>query len=210
MHRRTALVLPAAVLGGALASGFPVRVGLTRSEAAVSLPGDLLLPGATVVADRSLLVGAPPERIWPWLTQIGQDRGGFYSWTALENAMGCQVEDVRELRGEWSSRKVGEPVHLAPGMSLRVALSSENDALVLTTRDGQVPDGHEDSPAMDFEFTWTFALLPEAGGATRVHVRERYLPHSRVAEVTCRATLVGSALMSMRMLRGIKDLAEAS
>ncbi|QPK82009.1 hypothetical protein G7Y41_04180 [Schaalia sp. ZJ405] len=51
-------------LGAVLASGFPLRAGLTRSQAAVSLPGDLIVPMATVVADRGIEVRADVHTVW--------------------------------------------------------------------------------------------------------------------------------------------------
>lgn len=54
-------------LAGAVAiwaTGFPRRLGLTRSQAALSLPGDLLAPGADVVVDRAVLVKAPVDAVW--------------------------------------------------------------------------------------------------------------------------------------------------
>ena len=53
MRLRTLACLTLA--GGACAlaaTGFPRRIGLTSSQADVSLPGDLLLPGANVVGPR--------------------------------------------------------------------------------------------------------------------------------------------------------------
>lgn len=209
MRTRTALF---ATLGTATAlaaaTGWPVRQGLTRSEAAVSLPGDLLLPGATVVADRATTIQAPAASVWPWLTQIGQDRAGFYSWTAVENALGCEVTDVHEPVPAWSAREVGEEVHLAPDMALRVAVSDPGRALVLTSVGGHLPAEAAGSPAMDFEFTWAFVLVDE-GDHSVLQVRERYLPRSRAAEVACRATLVASAVMTRRMLHTLRHLAEA-
>ena len=53
MRIRSAVVVAAlAAAVGVAATGFPRRLGLTASQAAVSLPGDLLVPGADVVADR--------------------------------------------------------------------------------------------------------------------------------------------------------------
>lgn len=54
----------AAATGVAAATGFPRRMGLTASQAAVSLPGDLLVPGADVVADRGIEVPAPAALVW--------------------------------------------------------------------------------------------------------------------------------------------------
>lgn len=208
MRRSTAVAGLIGAAGAACAAtGFPVRTGLTRSQAAVSLPGDLLLPTAPIVADRAVRIRATPERVWPWLTQIGQDRGGFYSWTVLENALGCEMADVAELRPEWAARAVGDAVSLAPGMELRVAVASPGRALVLTTAGGRLPEETEGSAAMEFDFTWAFVLIDE-GASTVLHTRERYVPRTRIADLQCRAVLAGSAVMTARMLHTIKRLSE--
>lgn len=56
-----------------------LRWGTTAVEATEILPGDDLLPGNLGQVTRAITIDAPPERIWPWLMQMGQDRGGFYS-----------------------------------------------------------------------------------------------------------------------------------
>jgi hypothetical protein len=62
-----------------------LRWGATPEEVAAPLPGDEILPDADLVATRATDVDAPPERVWPWLAQLGQGRGGFYTYGALEN-----------------------------------------------------------------------------------------------------------------------------
>ncbi len=54
--------------------------GMRRRNARTDgpLPGDELVPNADVVATRSIAVAAAPERVWPWIAQLGQGRGGFY------------------------------------------------------------------------------------------------------------------------------------
>lgn len=203
---RRALAAFALGAGAWWAARASARFGLTRSQAEISLPGDLILPGARVVADRAILIRATPRAVWPWLTQMGQDRGGFYSFTGAENALGCRIDDVRELRAQWASRPVGDQVFLAPGTALRVAVAEPGRALVLTSEGGRLARAGRGSTP--FDFTWAFVLLPEGGG-TRLHVRERYRPHSRRARLICRATLPVSALMSARMLCTIRGLAEA-
>ena len=46
------------------ATGFPRRIGLTASQADVSLPGDLILPGANVAID------APASVVWDVLGHV--------------------------------------------------------------------------------------------------------------------------------------------
>lgn len=65
MRLRTLACL--SLIGGACAlaaSGFPRRIGLTASQADVSLPGDLLLPGANVVVDRGVAIDVPASVVW--------------------------------------------------------------------------------------------------------------------------------------------------
>lgn len=52
------------------AAGFPRRIGLTASQADVSLPGDLILPGANVVVDRGIAIDAPASVVWDVLGHV--------------------------------------------------------------------------------------------------------------------------------------------
>ena len=53
--------------------------------------------------------------LWPWLAQLGQDRGGFYSYQWLENLAGCQMENADRIRPKWQHRALGETVHVRTG-----------------------------------------------------------------------------------------------
>ena len=64
---------------------FPVRRwfsrwGTTPEERARAMPGDALIPDATEMSMQTVTVNAPPGDIWPWLVQIGYQRGGLYSY----------------------------------------------------------------------------------------------------------------------------------
>ena len=77
------------------------------SELAATLPGDQLVPGPAVHTTLAVPVEAAPEAVWPWLVQIGQGRGGMYSYDWLENLIGLDIHSADEIREEWQ--------HLAPG-----------------------------------------------------------------------------------------------
>lgn len=68
------------------------RWGATPDELEKPLPGDELVPDPGVVTTRAVTIDAPVEEVWPWLAQIGQDRGGFYSYEWLENLAGAACE----------------------------------------------------------------------------------------------------------------------
>ena len=69
--------------------------------------------------------------MWPWLAQIGQDRGGFYSYESLENLAGCHMRNADEIHPEWQERRPGEIVYLHPRSGLRVARFEPGRVLAL-------------------------------------------------------------------------------
>ncbi|MGM0385367.1 MAG: SRPBCC family protein [Actinomycetota bacterium] len=181
------------------------RIGATREEARAALPGDDILPDAGLQSDHATTIAAPPSAVWPWIAQLGQDKGGFYSWEVLENAIGCDITNAERIVSEWQRPQVGEPFPLAPGVELRVALVDPPRTFVASSLGGATPSD------MEFDFTWTFALTPADGGAaTRLHVRERYRTSGTWVRVAIEAIGLVSALMTDRMLRTIKRLAEAN
>ena len=74
--------------------------------------GDELMPKPLSQATRSLTIDAPADCVWRWIAQLGQDRGGFYSYTPLENLLGCEMKNADEIHPEWQDRAVGDKVWL--------------------------------------------------------------------------------------------------
>src|SRR6185312_12011565 len=107
------------------------RWGTTADERRAALPGDELVPAPGIAIDHGVTIEAPAERSWPWLAQIGQDRGGFYSYEWLENLAGCRMRNADRIHPEWQEREIGERVMLHPSYGLRVACFEPNHALVL-------------------------------------------------------------------------------
>lgn len=62
----------------------------------------------------ALTVNAPPKRVWPWIMQIGRDRGGFYSYTWLENLIGADIHNIYHLLPGLPDRQPGDTVWMAP------------------------------------------------------------------------------------------------
>ena len=86
-----------------------LRWGATDEEAGKPLPGDDLVPQPGIESTRAITVHAPAGEVWPWLAQIGQDRGGFYSYEWLENlpAPGCAMRTASTpsgSAGRWGRR----------------------------------------------------------------------------------------------------------
>ena len=48
-----------------------------------------------------MTIDAPIAAVWPWLAQIGEDRGGFYSYSLLERAVGAHIQNANTVHPEW-------------------------------------------------------------------------------------------------------------
>ena len=92
-----------------------LRWGAEPEDEKRPLPGDELLPKDGTRILHAVTIDAPVEEVWPWLAQLGQDRGGFYSYEWLENLAGCQMQNADRVRPEWQHRELGETVHLHLG-----------------------------------------------------------------------------------------------
>ena len=111
---RDVLVGGAAVVATVLAS--PVlrrvynRAGATPGEVVSSLPGDALVKAPKLGYTRAVTIDAPPNRVWPWIAQMGQGRGGFYSFDTLENLIGCGIHSVATVLPEHQQIAPGDLV----------------------------------------------------------------------------------------------------
>jgi hypothetical protein len=151
---------------------------------------------------RAVTVRVAADGVWPWIAQLGQARGGFYSYDVLENLVGCDIHSAERVVPEWQSIDVGDAVHLHPEVSLIAAVVQQGRALVLR---GGVPIGRMAPP---YDFTWAFVLRDQADGSTRLVVRERYGYSRGWARLLVEPAELISFVMSQRMLRGIKERAE--
>lgn len=96
------------------------------------LPGDELVENPKLNLTQAITIQAPVSQVWPWLVQIGQNRGGFYSYTWLENLVGCQMRNAERVVPEWQDLKGGDVVWLYPeAPPLRVLAVEHKRAIVL-------------------------------------------------------------------------------
>ncbi|XAS75691.1 SRPBCC family protein [Dermatophilaceae bacterium Sec6.4] len=199
-HLGTRAVLVAATV--LLARRTYLRWGATSTEIHGPLTGDQLLPDADLTATRAVTIRAPAAQVWPWLAQLGQGRGGFYSYDRLENVVGCNIHNADHIVPEWQPIEVGNEVRLHPDLALVVAQIDRPHAVVLR---GGVPMGTAPPP---YDFTWAFVLREYSDGTSRLIVRERYSYVHWWSLLIVEPVELVSAIMSQRMLRGIRDRAE--
>jgi hypothetical protein len=178
------------------------RWGATDDEVNRTLPGDDLISPVDLTATRAITIHATAAQVWPWIAQLGQGRGGFYSYDFLENLVGCDIHSADRIVPEWQRIDIGAQVKLAPQVALSVALVVPARALVLR---GGIPMGNTPPP---YQFTWAFVLREAANRTSRLVVRERYRYTRRWAPLLVEPVQFVSLLMTQRMLRGFKQRAE--
>ncbi|MEM8678574.1 MAG: SRPBCC family protein [Planctomycetota bacterium] len=170
----------------------------TKLESTRPFPGDDRVESPGVQSTHAITIAASPAEVWPWLVQIGQDRGGFYSYTLLENLFGCRMRNADHIHAAWQTLAVGDGVQIHPRFPPLVVTS-------LTAGHHLVLMQHAPLP-----WTWAFQLLAIGQAGCRLLVR------TRVARAGCLTSVwllpvmtVGHYVMERRMLIGIKDRSEA-
>lgn len=88
--------------------------GATPGEAARTLPGDELIPNPKWSYTHVVAIHTAPGAIWPWLLQMGDNRGGLYSYDFLENLAGCNMHSADRIVPELQDLKVGDCIKIHP------------------------------------------------------------------------------------------------
>lgn len=88
--------------------------GATEEEVKMTLPGDEFIKVFRGGYTQAISIGATPDEIWPWLVQVGQNKGGFYSYELLENLIGCDIHNVDRIIPEHQHIKIGDGLRMHP------------------------------------------------------------------------------------------------
>lgn len=183
-----------------------LRWGTTSDEATRSLPGDDLVPQPKQLSTRAITIQADAVDIWPWLAQIGQGRGGFYSYDWLENLAGCDIHNADRIIPNFQQVAVGDRVRLGPeGYPFYTVAALEPERFLLL----RGADPEQESPPV--EDIWLFYLDEIAPGTTRLIARNRRDYEPTVGNWLVWQILIEPLhfLMEQKMLRGIKYRTEA-
>jgi hypothetical protein len=213
MMRGLALAAASGLLAAVLILGLRpwyLHWGATPEEMTRRLPGDEIVTAAGPQGTRAITIDTPVERVWPWLAQIGQDRGGFYSYDLLENLVGCEMPTEDVLRPDKQSWALGDrlwmyPAQKAEGIgfaTLRVYVPGR--ALGFGTRmTGTSLDQPENG-------SWSFVLEPIDPTHTRALVRGRGATGRSLLGTAFDQSIFEPAhyAMERRMLIGLKQVAE--
>jgi hypothetical protein len=192
------------VVCGPLLHGWRTRWGVTSGEISSARRGDELIPAPDWSYNHAITIDAPRSAVWSWLVQMGQNRGGLYSYEGLENLIGCNIHNVWEIRPELQRLEAGDKISLyRNGFGPPVAIIEPERTLVL----GGPPDSSGSGA------TWSFYLLDGPGGTTRLLERGRGIAGKGIAAKLRFGPYLMEPIgfvMSRKMLKTIKRLAETT
>ncbi|MEM6571239.1 MAG: hypothetical protein AAF957_22705 [Planctomycetota bacterium] len=182
-----------------------VRWGATDAERRAAMPGDALFPAAPSSVTHAISIDAPPDDVWPWIVQIGQGRGGFYSYAALENLLGARMRNADAIEPDLQSLAVGDAIPIHPRLDpFFVDAIDAGRSLVLRGDAGAVAGT-----------SWAFSLAPSGERGTRLVARMRIhrggegAPGRAVSLLWSVLVLEpGHSIMERRMLLGVAVRAE--
>ena len=196
-----ALAIAGCIVTSPLSRSWYSKWGATESEVSKSLPGDDQVPNPVLESTRAITIQAPVSEVWPWLVQMGQGRGGLYTYERLENLAGCDMHNADQIIAEYQHLVIGDKVRLVPE-------GREPYFIVSAIEPGQALILAGDDPPT----TWAFILEPIDDNATRLIIRWRQDYESTPANVIGWRLVTDpiTFVMERKMLQGIKARVEAS
>jgi hypothetical protein len=176
--------------------------GATDEEVNEALPGDHLIPSASTIT-HAVTIDAPVDCVWPWLAELGHNKGDAYKFSWLENVI-SEAETPSGEHPAWQDLKVGDAVQIhtnyppAPVVDIKTL-----NYLVLGLALGD-----------DKAVTWSFVLREfkdkDSGSAhTRLIVRFREPAKNGIAKaIGIVATEPIQFVIERKLMLTIKKMAE--
>jgi hypothetical protein len=189
--------------------------GASDEEAAGAFPGDELVPDPNYQSTRAITINAEPEAVWPWVIQIGYQRGGFYSYDWLERQAGLkELHSTDQIVTAWQDVRPGDQVAISPVTPLDVAIVEPGQAFVLhavmNPFIAEIIDraAQPEGPFMDW--SWAFILEPAGFKSCRLiaRVRANIQPQPVGRILSWVAIEPAHFLMENKMLQGIRERVE--
>lgn len=174
------------------------RWGATDAEIAAAYPGDELVTDPASFVNRAVTINAAPEEIYPWIVQLGADKGGMYSYDWFEsNILQCRQTNADRIHDEWQNLQIGDEMKMCPEGSgpppYIIALIVPNKAIVM---------GHQENGK--WVDLWQFIIIPQVDGKSRLITRTRTMMVGGFWDLIHPGVFV----MERGMLLGIKARAE--
>lgn len=177
--------------------------GATDYELKMSIPGDDIVSTPNYHYTQAISINASKAEVWQWLVQIGQARGGFYSFELLENMIGCDIQNADRIMPQFQNLAVGDSIKLhpeAPGIPVVVVDSAK-----------MIVSGGRSENQIDAS-SWAFVLKELDINKTRLIARFRSSYSPGIGNILLQRIFVEptSLFMQKKMLIGLKQRAEGT
>jgi hypothetical protein len=198
------LLAGAGLLAALLAAGFSITIpwlhhaGASAAEVAAAYPGDELEDHPVLSWTIATTIDAPVQQVYPWLIQIGDTRGGYYSYMFIEQLIGgpALYHNADRIHPEWQNPPIGQ------GMIA--------DMLVLRAYEPNVYVLAKDTPKMGgLTWTWAWCVEPIDAQHTRLINRMRIQTPASFGGNPAALLLLdaGGFVMEQNMMQGIAQRA---
>lgn len=171
------------------------RWGSTDAEVSMVFPGDQFIKPRSEISTRAKTIHAPPSAVWLWVVRLGQERGGFFSYTFFENTFGAEMVNADQILPGDKTIKVGNRFSYF----------------------GNGPEGTygivdlvEENHLMDVA-GWCFLLQPMDEQTTRLLIRYPFVVEDTIGAKIIYYGMFEQAhfIMESGMMLGIKQRAES-
>jgi hypothetical protein len=189
--------------------------GATKEDQQRTLPGDERVPAPLVLTTMAITLDAPARDVWPWIAQLGQERGGMYSYELLENLARCQMRNADRVTPEWEM-KVGDQMRMGPqGYPVNQVVALERGRWLLMAganlKTGIADPLPQPGQTTYINYTWVLYLDERPDGTTRLISRTRlaYAPRTFAAKLMWEVfTDPIGCVMTRKMLLTLKQRVE--
>ena len=153
------------VLVGAALERLGERSGVTNAQLAAALPGDELITNPWISIDRAVSLPVSASTAWPWIIQLGKDRGGWYAPEWLEDTI--HKHSASKILVQFQNLKVGGVLPDWGGGRLTVLAVSQNNYILYGSHFAG------EASSAPYNFTWALVLESDAPSQTGFHLRLR-------------------------------------
>ena len=187
---------------------------LIKREANRVFPGDELVAHPQSQFTHAVEINAPIEAVWPWVAQIGQGRGGFYSYEALENITGMNIYNSDEVLPEFQDPEIGDIIPFSPEDGYPLVICESGRSMAIETcfdlDDNVLYDPALASPENYFHLTWLWHIEPTTEHRSRFFSRNRLEYSKSIKNKVIFGLLMEPIVFAMdrKMCLGIKRRAE--
>jgi hypothetical protein len=124
MKRRAAVAGAGVIAYIGAVRRWQLRWGASDEELGATLAGDDIITNPDLRATRAVTVHAVADQVWPWIAQLGQGRGGFYSYDGLKTWLAATFtvrtgSSPSGRTSRWATRSSSTPKWGWPGRGHR-------------------------------------------------------------------------------------------